>query len=282
MGEGEGNKMNCYSNAPLATIRMGEKDVPVFSTSDSYVKNYEKIAGDHFSCSSGDQSNPFVAESFLDQSDELSHATLKKYLKPGHKILDVGCGSGRLLSLLSDFERFGMDISETYLRSLITEEINLCLAMAEDMPYHRNYFDVVVCTDVLEHVKDLNLVLGNIFSVLKPGGLLLIRVPYKENLHLYTEDNYPYEFAHLRNFDENGMRLLVEKVFMGKMLEVQFGPYLCEPTYFKIPVVFKGGSFLSRQVSKILRVLPVKTRHRLENLILEPVEMHLVFEKLRD
>ena len=50
------------------------------------------------------------------------------------------------------------------------------------MPYSDESFDVILCTDVLEHVIDLNLCVAKILSVLKKGGLLIIRVPNREDL----------------------------------------------------------------------------------------------------
>jgi 2-polyprenyl-3-methyl-5-hydroxy-6-metoxy-1,4-benzoquinol methylase len=66
----------------------------------------------------------------------------------------------------------------------------------------------MVCADVLEHVLDLNLVCAKILSVLRPGGILIVRDPYREDLRAYTVPSCPYKFIHLRNFDENSLQLL--------------------------------------------------------------------------
>jgi len=43
--------------------------------------------------------------------------------------------------------------------------------MAESLPWEDSYFDVVVCVDVLEHVKDPSRAIAEIARVLKPGGM---------------------------------------------------------------------------------------------------------------
>ena len=73
----------------------------------------------------------------------------------------------------------------------------------------------------LEHVIDLNLCLKKIPSVLKKDGYLIIRVPYKENLQEYLKNSYPYNYSHLRNFDEESLLILMEKVFNLQFLELK-------------------------------------------------------------
>ena len=194
------------------------KRIPVFSENSAYLENYLQISSDHFKGATDNCPNPFMPEGFTEESEKITMAMINENLKIGGKILDVGCGDGRLLKQLNDIDRFGLDISSDYLRSLSTENITLCLSRVEDMPYKDNYFDIITCTDVLEHVEDFNEALRNIVRVLKPGGLLLIRVPYREELGIYFQEDYPYYFAHLRNFDENNLRLILEKVFRLRSL----------------------------------------------------------------
>ena len=55
------------------------------------------------------------------------------------------------------------------------------------MPYEDGFFDAIVACDVLEHVIDLNECCRQILRVLKPGGVLIVRVPFKEDLSPYLE-----------------------------------------------------------------------------------------------
>ncbi len=107
---------------------------------------------------------------------------IRKYSVHAVNILDVGVGMGRILDKFPQLERYGIDIAMPYLEYAKAKGIKVALSLVEDMPYERDYFDCIVCTDVLEHVFDLNLAFRNIIDVLKPGGFLIVRVPYREDL----------------------------------------------------------------------------------------------------
>ena len=271
--------MDCYKTTPTSYLECVSRRIPVFSEGGAYIENYLQISSDHIKGATDTDSNPFIPEGFTVESENISISIIKQHLKTGGNILDVGCGTGRLLKQLNGVNRFGLDISSEYLKRLETEEITLCLSRIEDMPFKNDYFDMVVCTDVLEHVEDLNECLRNIVRVLKPEGTLLLRVPYREDLSIYLRDNYPYYYSHLRNFDENSLRLILKKVFKLRPLEIYFGPFICAPIYFKIPLLFKGGSFLARCCEKILRALPCRFSDNAKRWALNPVGMHLLVQK---
>jgi len=190
--------------------------IPVFSEVNEYIANYRRIALDHLAEMHKTGANPFIPE---DLWVELENSTKELILKHSEGksrcvILDVGVGLGRLFAPLpTSFEKYGMDISMDYLKIAQSKGIDVCYSLVDDMPYKENFFDVVVCTDVLEHVLDLNLACAKILSVLKTNGILIVRVPYRENLSVYLSEDYPYEFVHIRNFDEYSLKLLFQKVF---------------------------------------------------------------------
>ena len=53
----------------------------------------------------------------------------------------------------------------------------------------QNRFALTICTNLLEHVEDIDLVINNLIAVTKSGGHLLITVPYKYKIHLDPIDN---------------------------------------------------------------------------------------------
>ena len=57
------------------------------------------------------------------------------------------------------------------------------LADAKKIPVNKNYFDKVICSQLLEHVLDPIEVLKEIFRVLKPGGMLLMSAPFLYRIH---------------------------------------------------------------------------------------------------
>jgi 2-polyprenyl-3-methyl-5-hydroxy-6-metoxy-1,4-benzoquinol methylase len=171
--------MNQYDNTVYCKEPLGEyQGVPFFSIVDDYISNYEKIAHDHVTKATEKRSNPFTEESLLIELEESTVLLVKKYISAGDSILDVGVGLGRLLSRFDNVSKYGMDISWNYLLAAKNHGINVCFSLIEDIPYKEEYFDIIICTDVLEHVIDLNLAILNILKVLKPDGYLIIRVPY--------------------------------------------------------------------------------------------------------
>lgn len=210
-------------------------EIPVFSESNIYIENYEKVANDHVSHYNKTGQNPFMDETHWKTIEQSTRILLDKYVKKGDKILDVGVGMGRLLENYSDTERYGMDISTSYLLFAKKSNINCCISLVEDMPYQDNFFDIITCTDVLEHVLDLNLCIKNILRVLKPGGKLIVRVPNQEDISWYLSESCPYEFVHLRSFDESNLKALFTKIFKTKFIESSTAGELLTETRLKYP-----------------------------------------------
>jgi 2-polyprenyl-6-hydroxyphenyl methylase / 3-demethylubiquinone-9 3-methyltransferase len=94
-------------------------------------------------------------------------------------LLDVGCGGGFLSEEFAKigFEVTGMDPSPSLLKAAERHALQNALKIryiegyGENIPLEGDYFDFVACCDVLEHVNDLNQVIGEISRVLKPGGV---------------------------------------------------------------------------------------------------------------
>jgi 2-polyprenyl-6-hydroxyphenyl methylase/3-demethylubiquinone-9 3-methyltransferase len=96
-------------------------------------------------------------------------------------VLEVGCGGGILSEEIAKmgFKTFGIDPSESSLNTAIEHakknilKIEYKQATGENLPFHKDTFDVILCCDVLEHVQDLPKVISEISRVLKNGGLFI-------------------------------------------------------------------------------------------------------------
>jgi SAM-dependent methyltransferase len=264
-----------YANKPLSF----HGQIPIFSVTNDYIVNYEKISKDHIDSLRDNGTNPFIPEDLWVQLEGSTSALIKKYSKPGDKILDVGVGLGRLLSEFPELKRYGVDISLGYLDEAYAKGIDVCCALVEDLPYKEELFDIIICTDVLEHVFDLNAACKKILAALRPGGTLIVRVPYREDLSLYTALDYPYEYVHLRNFDEHSLRLLFEKIFGMKICEMVTAGNFPDGRWLKLQVPFPKRDGILVRLFKAIRVISPGMCHGLIRCLYNPIEINVVIRK---
>lgn len=98
------------------------------------------------------------------------------------KVLDVGCGTGFMLSGLQSPHRqlYGIDISATAIK-IARDSVagaSFCVADVRDVPFGSDTFDWLICIDTLEHIEG-NETVEECFRVLKPGGKALFSAPNK-------------------------------------------------------------------------------------------------------
>ena len=97
-------------------------------------------------------------------------------------ILDVGCASGWFISRISNkFPKakcYGIDIYDRGIKyaKKTYPKIEFMVADAHKIPYKKNTFDLVVCTEVLEHLDDPKSAILEIKRVLKKGGMSVIEL----------------------------------------------------------------------------------------------------------
>ena len=66
------------------------------------------------------------------------------------------------------------------------------ICLATDLKFENNMFDTILCTQVMEHVYDHKTMLKEIFRVLKPGGHIVLTVPFAWELHEEPHDYFRY------------------------------------------------------------------------------------------
>ncbi len=96
------------------------------------------------------------------------------------RLLDAGCGTGgMLLHLRGRGRAVGVDLSPAALRHSRRRGLEVARASLATLPFQDGAFDAVTCLDVLYHrwVGDDLAAARELFRVLRPGGLVLLRVP---------------------------------------------------------------------------------------------------------
>ena len=114
---------------------------------------------------------------------------LKKYAR-GKVGLDLGCGTGLITRHIALEYTVGMDLNPWAIAkagSHVTDRVQFVVGDAENLPLMADTFDVVVCTDVLEHLLNPEKAVLDIFRLLKSGGMLLGTVPNKNLVWNYRK-----------------------------------------------------------------------------------------------
>lgn len=253
-----------------------------------YERNYERIARDDLHQSIQDPDYiAHLTEDFAERVGELD----------GAKVCDLGVGQG---ALARTFLRQGVreltavDIAMEYLVQLKdVPAIRLVRANAESLPFV-DEFDVVVSTDVLEHVINVGSLMYCVNRALRLGGQLFVRVPYKEDLLMYSRHlGCPYEFVHLRTFDRALLRHALECAGFS-VQRTWFGGYW---NYVRQPIWTRGGLcrwmggwferwlFGNYGIENGQRFVPVPARGWQRSLVwffLKPNELTIRAVKVRD
>ncbi len=86
------------------------------------------------------------------------------------RVLDVGCGDGRLASLYAAEEVVCVDSSEASVAAAAARGLDARVADAQDLPFDDGSFDAVTCNHTLYHVPDPDRALMEFVRVLRPGG----------------------------------------------------------------------------------------------------------------
>jgi SAM-dependent methyltransferase len=104
-------------------------------------------------------------------------------LPEGARILDAGCGSGRVLDELARFgDVVGVDSSPAAVAAAWARGHSVAKARVEELPFPDARFDLVTCLDVIEHTPDDIRALRELVRVTRPGGHLFVTVPAYQSL----------------------------------------------------------------------------------------------------
>jgi len=147
----------------------------------------------------------------------------------GSRILDIGCGTGRHLSealMLENTAVFGADIHQHDLiearkRIAYLEELGLCrgsyqLLSADivNLPFEDNFFDLIICSEVLEHIPNHHKALSELVRILKPGKTLVISVPRyvpEKICWLFSKEYHSVKNGHIRIYKKKDIIHLSEQ-----------------------------------------------------------------------
>lgn len=110
---------------------------------------------------------------------ESRFAFLSRPPSPGARLLDVGCGHGKLLERMRDigWETVGVDVDPAAFRVALGRGLDVRLGTLEQQRFEAGSFDAVYLSHVIEHVHEPVALLRECHRVLKPGGRLVLATP---------------------------------------------------------------------------------------------------------
>lgn len=139
----------------------------------------------------------------------INSVTRKLLLNETNKIkvvLDLGCGEGNSVdffrSVIPDILWVGLDLAiSPEVEKRTRQDAEFRTFDGVNIPFEDNYFDLIYCNQVLEHVRLPGELLSEIYRVLKPDGYLVGTTSQLE----------PYHSLSVWNFTPHGFKLLVEE-----------------------------------------------------------------------
>jgi len=176
------------------------------------------------------------------QNAKILEKYLPLYIKG--KLADLGCGKAPLYGFYKDYvnEWIALDWNnESYKNLKIIKQ-----DLKKRLPFGKNSFDTVLLTEVLEHIQNPDMLLKEIYRILKKKGHVIVTVPFLYFIHEEPYDYFRYtKYAFKRLAQQAGFSIvLIEE--KGGILEIIVD--LFAALIHKVPIF---GTLLSLLIQKI-------------------------------
>jgi ubiquinone/menaquinone biosynthesis C-methylase UbiE len=136
---------------------------------------------------------------------------IKPFLQSLHnqKILDFGCGDQRYKKYINNSNKYyGMDVISKHggdKKQIFEYEFD---TKNNIINFESNFFDTIIFTEVLEHLQDFDLIISELYRVLKKKGKIFITTPF-----MWAEHQVPFDFQRFTSFG-------IEALFLKKGFKI--------------------------------------------------------------
>jgi len=240
---------------------------------DDFNDYYEKMSKYEFCHKDG-----VVSNDYIEHYKKLVDFIIPHIKDKNAKILDIGCSTGGLLSIFKlngYFNLLGFDPSPACVKT--TKELYDIKATINNISnFNTNEkFDLIILSDVLEHLVDFNDSMHKINSLLKDQGLLFIKVPDAERFDLYISAPFQqFSVEHVNYFSQYSIKNLLSKFcfdIVGTEQNESRLHYIADPAIFVLSKKINKNNF------KIIKDDISKTK--IEKYITESSAMDLKLKK---
>ncbi len=166
------------------------------------------------------------------------------------RVLDIGCGSSRILQSLP--QAVGLDMQIRKLRWLRAPGRQLVQGSLSELPFPDGTFDAVICSEVIEHIAREDVDLSDMVRALAPGGILVLGTPDYgrwtwRTLEAMYKKVFPQGYAteHINPYTRAELRAEIERMGLV-VLDVQY--------VFRSEMIFKAHKPAAPQSRPALRI----------------------------
>ena len=185
-------------------------------------------------------------------------SNLAPKLTAGARMLDIGCGNGMFLRCAKEagFDAEGIDISEAAVERCEQQGLKARCGLIVNLVPEAPTFDCMTMWDVLEHLPDPSEVLARLAKGLRPGGLLVLKVPWVHDW-IYRFGGVAPAFlrsltkapSHVQFFTESSLKRLLRRSGFAVAEWRWTGPLRTKPPLFTRRIQRIPGRVLSRAAS---------------------------------
>ena len=161
---------------------------------------------------------------------------IRQNSKLDSKILDWGCGDGAFVKLLRTigYESYGLDAyaAEPDVPYIINAAI-------DDSGFPDDFFDIITCFHVLEHLKNPKISIENAFRLLKANGVMIVEVPNFDSLgsRIFRNRWQPLQIpTHISHFTPETLQMLSQGVGQDQIIKTEFFSHRISPSALVLSV----------------------------------------------
>lgn len=142
--------------------------------------------------------------------------------------LGIGCNSGGLERTIIRFRpgsiAYGIDVNPNMVKIAQQKGIIAQVARGENLPFPIDFFDVVILSEVLEHLYNPQVVLSECLRVLKSGGLIIGSVPHSKGIN--AAKGTEHHLYHTRIYNHNTLKKCFKRLKDFEIKDIPFKHYI--------------------------------------------------------